>query len=118
MIFRRKRSQSGVSAEIEAHIKIETDRLREQGLSEHDACSSLKHYPFRRESIAMNGSKPTPASNPGRHHTSSDPGHIPLRQARPEPHMPHPRQLHQRPPHRVYQVALNQQVPEPVRPLI
>ena len=37
MIFRRKRKQSDFNAEIEAHLKLETDRLREQGLSQQDA---------------------------------------------------------------------------------
>jgi putative ABC transport system permease protein len=37
MIFRRKRKPSDFTAEIETHIKLETDRLREQGLSDRDA---------------------------------------------------------------------------------
>ena len=37
MIFRRKRKQSDFTAEIEAHLKLETDRLSEQGLNQQDA---------------------------------------------------------------------------------
>jgi predicted permease len=36
-MFRRKRKASDFGAEIEAHIQLETERLREQGLSEDDA---------------------------------------------------------------------------------
>ena len=36
-MFRRKRKASDFSAEIEAHIQQESERLREQGLSEEDA---------------------------------------------------------------------------------
>src|SRR6267378_7058735 len=36
-MFRRKRKESDFSAEIEAHIQQESERLREQGLSEEDA---------------------------------------------------------------------------------
>src|SRR5271156_1419409 len=36
-MFRRKRKASDFSAEIEAHIQLETERLREQGLSEEEA---------------------------------------------------------------------------------
>ena len=34
---RRKRETSDFGAEIEAHIELEVERLREQGLSEEDA---------------------------------------------------------------------------------
>jgi predicted permease len=36
-IFRRGRKTSDFGAEIEAHLQLETERLREQGLSEQDA---------------------------------------------------------------------------------
>jgi predicted permease len=36
-MFRRKREPTDFSAEIEAHIHLETERLREQGLSEDEA---------------------------------------------------------------------------------
>ncbi|MGB6482533.1 MAG: ABC transporter permease [Candidatus Acidiferrales bacterium] len=36
-IFRRKRNSTDFSAEIEAHIELEIERLREQGLSDEDA---------------------------------------------------------------------------------
>jgi len=36
-MFRRKRKANDFSAEIEAHIQLETERLREQGLSEDEA---------------------------------------------------------------------------------
>ena len=36
-MFRRKRTASDFGAEIEAHVELETERLREQGLSEEQA---------------------------------------------------------------------------------
>ncbi|HEY2933360.1 MAG TPA: ABC transporter permease, partial [Acidobacteriota bacterium] len=36
-MFRRKRTPEDFSAEIEAHVRLETDRLRETGLSEEEA---------------------------------------------------------------------------------
>jgi predicted permease len=36
-MFRRKRKASDFSAEVEAHIELETERLQEQGLSHEDA---------------------------------------------------------------------------------
>lgn len=36
-MFGRKRPLSDFSAELEAHLVLEIDRLREQGLSEDDA---------------------------------------------------------------------------------
>jgi len=36
-MFRRKRKQSDFAAEIEAHLELETQQLREQGLSEEEA---------------------------------------------------------------------------------
>jgi putative ABC transport system permease protein len=36
-VFRRRRKHSEFSAEIEAHIQLEIDRLREQGLNENEA---------------------------------------------------------------------------------
>jgi predicted permease len=36
-MFRRKRKQSDFTAEIEAHLELETERLKEQGLSEEEA---------------------------------------------------------------------------------
>lgn len=41
-MFRRKRKGSDFSAEIEAHIQIETERLRERGLSEEDARAAAR----------------------------------------------------------------------------
>src|SRR5262245_61967163 len=39
-MFRRKRKPHDFSAEIEAHIQIETDQLRETGMSEEEAKAS------------------------------------------------------------------------------
>jgi hypothetical protein len=36
-MWRRTRKASDFGAEIEAHIELETERLKEQGLSEEDA---------------------------------------------------------------------------------
>src|SRR6516225_9559067 len=41
-MFWRKRKDSDFSAEIEAHIRLETERLREQGLSEEDARAAAR----------------------------------------------------------------------------
>src|SRR6266700_7893697 len=41
-MFRRKRKQSDFSAEIEAHIQHESERLQEQGLSEEDARAAAR----------------------------------------------------------------------------
>src|SRR5215831_7805593 len=41
-MFRQKRSANHFSAEIEAHIRLETQRLREQGLSEEDAQAAAR----------------------------------------------------------------------------
>ena len=41
-MFRRKRKASDFSAEIEAHIQHESERLREQGLSEEDARAAAR----------------------------------------------------------------------------
>lgn len=41
-MFRRKRSASDFNAEIEAHIRLEAERLREQGLSEADARAAAR----------------------------------------------------------------------------
>jgi len=35
-MFRRKRRESDFGAEIQAHIDLETERLREQGISDED----------------------------------------------------------------------------------
>jgi hypothetical protein len=37
VIFRRKRSPSDFAAEIEAHLELETEQLKERGLSEEEA---------------------------------------------------------------------------------
>ena len=37
MMFRRKRKQSDYTAEIEAHLELETERLKEQGLGQEEA---------------------------------------------------------------------------------
>src|SRR5712692_338918 len=41
-MFRRKRELSEFSSEIEAHIQLEIERLREQGLSEEDARAAAR----------------------------------------------------------------------------
>jgi predicted permease len=41
-MFRRKRKTSDFSAEIEAHIQLESERLREQGLSEEEAGAAAR----------------------------------------------------------------------------
>src|SRR2546430_15207222 len=41
-MFRRKRKASDFSAEIEAHIQLETARLQEQGMSEPDARAAAR----------------------------------------------------------------------------
>src|SRR5215472_10413692 len=41
-MFQRKRSANDFSEEIAAHIRLETERLREQGLSEEDARASAR----------------------------------------------------------------------------
>src|SRR5579859_7916820 len=41
-MFRRKRISNDFSAEIEAHIQLETARLREQGLSEDEAQAAAR----------------------------------------------------------------------------
>ncbi|MHB8502142.1 MAG: ABC transporter permease [Candidatus Acidiferrales bacterium] len=41
-MFRRKRKANDFSAEIEAHIQLESERLREQGLSEEEARAAAR----------------------------------------------------------------------------
>ncbi|HKW63162.1 MAG TPA: ABC transporter permease [Candidatus Acidoferrum sp.] len=41
-MFRRRRGSSDFNAEIEEHIRLETERLREQGLSEEDARAAAR----------------------------------------------------------------------------
>ena len=41
-MFRRKRKASDFHAEIEAHMQLETERLREQGLSEYEARAAAR----------------------------------------------------------------------------
>jgi len=41
-MFRRKRSDQDFNAEIEAHIRLEAERLREQGLNEEDARAAAR----------------------------------------------------------------------------
>src|SRR5690242_21882606 len=41
-MFRCKRKTSDFGDEIEAHIRLETERLREQGLSEEDARAAAR----------------------------------------------------------------------------
>ncbi len=41
-MFRRKRKANDFSAEIEAHLQMETERLREQGLSENEARTAAR----------------------------------------------------------------------------
>ena len=41
-MFKRQRKASDFSAEIEAHIQLETERLREQGLSEEEARAAAR----------------------------------------------------------------------------
>jgi hypothetical protein len=42
-MFRRKRKASDFGTEIEAHLQLETVRLREKGLSEEEAWETGKH---------------------------------------------------------------------------
>jgi len=42
MIFRRKRKQTDFAAEIDAHIKLEADRLREEGLNQSEAQAAAR----------------------------------------------------------------------------
>jgi putative ABC transport system permease protein len=42
-MFWRKRKQSDFTAEIEAHLELETERLKEQGLSEEEARRAARH---------------------------------------------------------------------------
>ena len=41
-MFRRKRKASDFGAEIEAHLHLETERLRDEGLSEEDARAAAR----------------------------------------------------------------------------
>ena len=41
-MFRRKREASDFGAEIEAHIELEVERLREQGLGEEEARTAAR----------------------------------------------------------------------------
>ena len=41
-MFRRKRKATDFSAEVEAHIQLETERLREQGLGENEARTAAR----------------------------------------------------------------------------
>jgi hypothetical protein len=41
-MFRRKRKQSDFVAEIESHLELETQQLKEQGLSEEEARTALE----------------------------------------------------------------------------
>lgn len=41
-MFPRKRKQSDFNAEVEAHLQLETERLKEQGLSEEEACMAAR----------------------------------------------------------------------------
>lgn len=41
-MFRRKRKPSDFGAEIEAHLQLETERLREEGLSETEARAAAR----------------------------------------------------------------------------
>src|SRR6267154_2885167 len=41
-MFRRKRKASDFTSEIEAHLQLEIERLREQGLSEEDARATAR----------------------------------------------------------------------------
>ena len=41
-MFRRKRNRSDFGAEIEVHIRHESERLREQGLSEEGARAAAR----------------------------------------------------------------------------
>jgi putative ABC transport system permease protein len=41
-MFRRRRKTSDFSAEIEAHVRLESERLREQGLSEEEARAAAR----------------------------------------------------------------------------
>jgi len=41
-MFRRKRKQSDFAAEIEAHLELETEQLKAQGLSEEEARTAAR----------------------------------------------------------------------------
>lgn len=41
-MFRRKRKQTDFNAEVEAHLEIEAERLKEQGLSEEEARAAAR----------------------------------------------------------------------------
>lgn len=41
-MFRRKRNAGDFNSEIEAHIRLEAERLREQGLGEEDARAAAR----------------------------------------------------------------------------
>jgi len=43
-MFRRKRKASDFNTEIESHIQLEAERLREQGLSEEDARAAAPRF--------------------------------------------------------------------------
>jgi hypothetical protein len=52
-MFRPKRKTSDFSEEIEAHVLIEIDRLREQGLSE-DAAQAAAWSPISSSTASLN----------------------------------------------------------------
>ena len=43
-MFRRTRKTSDFSSEIEAHLQLEAERLREQGLNEEDARTAARRF--------------------------------------------------------------------------
>jgi hypothetical protein len=50
-MFGRKRKASDFGAEIEAHIQLEAERLREQGLSEEEARATNRRIYYFRSSL-------------------------------------------------------------------
>lgn len=69
MFWRRKRSQTDFSSEVQSHIALETDRLRSTGLSEEEARSQAhqlfgnilhseeRFYESRRDCLAESSGK-------------------------------------------------------------
>src|SRR5215469_4081188 len=41
-MFRRKRKETDFEAEIEAHLQLETERLRQEGMSDEDARAAAR----------------------------------------------------------------------------
>jgi hypothetical protein len=55
---RRKRKLSDFNAEIEAHLRLEVERLREQGLSADDARAAMRGGRRKRLSLLQKAVRP------------------------------------------------------------